>query len=91
MGHPQPLFNLFVSFQTIITTNNSAKCPSSILYWDLNPQPLEHESPPITTRPGLPHYNIIILVNVFMQKNIRVSTFLIGLFAGFRLGRELHP
>ena len=51
MGHPQPLFNLFVSFQTIITTNNSAKCPSSILYWDLNPQPLEHESPPITTRP----------------------------------------
>ena len=22
--------------------------------WDSNPQPLEHESPPITTRPGLP-------------------------------------
>ena len=27
---------------------------SSIRCWDLNPQPSEHESPPITTRPGLP-------------------------------------
>ena len=30
------------------------KCQSSILCWDLNSQPLEHEFPPITTRPGLP-------------------------------------
>ena len=30
------------------------KRPSSILRWDSNPQPLEHESPPITTRPGQP-------------------------------------
>ena len=29
------------------------KCPSSIWYWDSNPQPSEHESPPRTTRPGL--------------------------------------
>ena len=29
------------------------KCPSSIWCWDLNPRPSEHESPPITTRPGL--------------------------------------
>ena len=29
------------------------KCPSSIRCWDLNPQPSERESPPITTRPGL--------------------------------------
>ena len=28
--------------------------PSSILRWDSNPQPSEHESPPITTRRGLP-------------------------------------
>ena len=30
------------------------KCPSSIRYWDSNTQPIEHETPPITTRPGLP-------------------------------------
>ena len=27
----------------------------NIRYWDSNPQPLEHEPYPITTRPGLPH------------------------------------
>ena len=40
------------------------KCPSSKKYRDSNPQPLEHESPPITTRPGLPPFiwrNIIVL------------------------------
>ena len=30
------------------------KCPSSIRCWDSNSRPLEHEPPPITTRPGLP-------------------------------------
>ena len=30
------------------------KCPSSIQCWDANPQPLERESLPITTGPGLP-------------------------------------
>ena len=29
------------------------KCPSSKQCWDLNLQPLGHESPPITSRPGL--------------------------------------
>ena len=29
------------------------KCPSSIKCWDSNPRPLERESLPITTRPGL--------------------------------------
>ena len=29
-------------------------CPSSIRRQDSNPRPLEHESPPITTWPGLP-------------------------------------
>ena len=46
----------FLSFQTnitILTTNKCEKCPSSIRCWDLNQHPLEHESPPITTRPGL--------------------------------------
>ena len=42
----------FWSFQTnykFFTTNQCEKGPSSILRWDLNPQPLEHES-----SPGLP-------------------------------------
>ena len=59
MGHPRPLFHLFSSFQThitILTTTRCGKmlCPSSIWHRDLNPRPSEHESPPITTRPGLP-------------------------------------
>ena len=48
----------FWSFQTTIitnfTTNKCEKCPSSIRCQDLNSHPLEHISPPITTRPGLP-------------------------------------
>ena len=30
------------------------KCPSSVWCWDWNSQHLEHKSPPITTRTGLP-------------------------------------
>ena len=30
------------------------KCPAGIRCRDLNPRPVEGESPPITTRPGLP-------------------------------------
>ena len=30
------------------------KCSSGIQHWDLKPQSLNHESSPITTRPGLP-------------------------------------
>ena len=55
MGQPRPLFNLFSSFQTnitILTTNKCEKCPSSI--WDSNLQPSDYESPPLSTRPGLP-------------------------------------
>ena len=37
---------------TIFTTNKREKCPSRIWCWDLNPQPSEHELPPITTTPG---------------------------------------
>ena len=31
-------------------------CTSIIHWWDSNPQPSEHESPSITTRPGFPPY-----------------------------------
>ena len=59
MGYPRPLFRLFSSFQTNISilTKNICEillCPSSIRRLDSNPRPSEHESPPITTRPGLP-------------------------------------
>ena len=55
MGHPRPLFRLYLSWQTnitIFTTNFCEKCPSILQCWDSNPQPSELESPPITTRPG---------------------------------------
>ena len=51
IGHPRPLFRLFLSFHSNIRILTTNKCPSSIQCWDSNPQPLEHESPPITTRP----------------------------------------
>ena len=63
MGQPRPLFHLFLSFQTtlqILQQINVKKCPSSIRCWDSNSRPLEHEFPPITTRPGLPRHNSII-------------------------------
>ena len=55
---PASFIVYFRSFQTniitIFTTNYMKKCPFSIWRRDSNPRPLEHESQPITTRPGLP-------------------------------------
>ena len=52
------LFHLFLSFQhTHYKFYNKyicEKCPSGIQCQDSNTRLLEHESPPITTRPGLP-------------------------------------
>ena len=56
MVHPPNLFHLFLVFSKKhynFTTKQCEKSPSSNRCWDLNPQPSEHESPPITTRPGL--------------------------------------
>ena len=53
MGPPLPhlsfISGLFkqTSLQ-ILQQINVEKCPSSIWCWDSDPQPLEHESPPIT-------------------------------------------
>ena len=59
-ANPSLFFIYFCLFQTHITnftTNRYVKkCPSSIWCEDLNSWPLEHESPPITTRPGLSLY-----------------------------------
>ena len=59
MGQPLPIFIYFWSFQTTNTSFTTNQCekmssPSSIPCQDSNPRPLEHESSPITTRPGLP-------------------------------------
>ena len=67
MCQPQPLFRLFSVFSNkqynfttnfynnIFTTNQCEKisCLSSVRHQDLNPQPLECMSSPITTRPWL--------------------------------------
>ena len=55
-ANPGLFFVYLRSFQTkitIFTTHICGKCPSSIRCWDSNPRPLERESLPITTRPGL--------------------------------------
>ena len=57
MGQSRPFFVYFRSFQaniTIFTANICEKCPPSIRCRDSNPWTTEHESLPITTRPGLP-------------------------------------
>ena len=57
MGQPRPLFIHFRPFQhtlQFLQQINVNKCPSGIRCQDSNSRPLEHESPPITTGPGLP-------------------------------------
>ena len=61
-ANPGPLSYIFVLFQaninTIFTTNKCKIMSSASSIWrrDLNPQPPEHESSPIITRPGLLWY-----------------------------------
>ena len=51
---PSRDFSFFRLFkQTFLQKINVENFPSSIQCCDLNLQPLEHEYPPITTRPGL--------------------------------------
>ena len=58
MGTPQPLlsfiFGHFKQISSQFLQQICEKCPSSIWCRDSKPLPLEHESPPMTTRPGLP-------------------------------------
>ena len=56
MGQPRPLFHLFSSFQTHITnfaTNRYVKNVHPEYGVGIRTQHLKHESPTITTRPGL--------------------------------------
>ena len=56
MAQPWPLFSLFSVFSNKQDQQINVKmsCPSSIQCRDMNPQPLKHESSPITSRPRLP-------------------------------------
>ena len=47
------IFGLFKQTLQFLQQIYVKKCPSSKPCWDSNPEPSEHESPPITTRPGL--------------------------------------
>ena len=57
------IFGLFQTNNTVLTTNQCEKmsCPSSIWRWDSNPQPLDRESSPITTRTGQTALFVLIL------------------------------
>ena len=48
------IYPVFSNKHTILTTNIYEKCPSSTRRRDLNSQPSDYKSPPLTTRPGLP-------------------------------------
>ena len=57
---PASVFFYFRSFQANNVVLTKMSCPSSISCQDSNPWPLEHQSSPITTRPGLPPYSEFI-------------------------------
>ena len=83
MCQHRPLVYLFTPFQIHITSFTIIKCekmswPSIIWHWDSNSQPLECESPPITTRPGLPH-PILMFMNrlLMMEMGGRASNFFV--------------
>ena len=58
MGHPRRLFSFIFVFSNKHHHNSYNKYmwknDMPIQHQESNPQPSKHESPPITTRPGLP-------------------------------------
>ena len=92
MGHPGLFLFYFRAFQTNIdtmfTTKQCEKCPSSIRRQDLNPRPFEHELSPITARPELMWPSGIsgCLVNWRCEFESRSSPFL-----SFRFWHVLNP
>ena len=102
LNGPTP-FSFFVYFQsfqtyinTIFTTNQCEKCPSSIQYWDSNPRPLEHESSPITTRPGLLfkldsnfEYDALLLCKCRPKYQKKIKSFLEKYFSTDVTGNKL--
>ena len=73
MGQPRSLFSFIFVFSKTHYKSVCKKCPSSKWRRDLNSQPLEHESPPITTRPGLPpRSTFIVQTFVFHHSLLRI-------------------
>ena len=60
----QASFCLFSSFSnkhySFLQQINVPKSPSLVWGWDLNQRPSDHESPPVTTKPGLPPASFVI-------------------------------
>ena len=73
---PASFIIYFRSFQTNSTTILQQipceKCPFSIQCQDLNPWLLEHESPPITTRPGLPPIKFDIFATIDVELRLTI-------------------
>ena len=69
------IFELFQTNNTIFTTIQCEQmsCPSSIRRRKSNPRPLECESPPMTTRPGLPPMRRHMCCRAKKKKNFSVS------------------
>ena len=93
MGHSRTFFNYFSLYkQTLIFLQQICvkKCPSNIRWWDSKPQPSGHESPPITTRAGLPpkfwliFYLLLFSVTLTLCRWIMVSFCLTLYFVGRR-------
>ena len=83
MAQQRPLFCFFSVFSNKHRYNFYNKsmwktsCPSSILSRDSNPWPLEHDPPPITTRPGLPpldNWVKVLSVGVFNRPLVQMDT-----------------
>ena len=64
------IFGLFKQTIQFLQQINVKKCPSSIRRWDSNPRPLERESTPITTRPGLPPFEKLFERKMSRSKEI---------------------
>ena len=54
-------FHLFKQTLQFLQQKNVKKCPSIIRRWDLNSQPSDHETPPLTTRPGCLPYSFALV------------------------------
>ena len=73
MGQRRPLFVYFRSFsnkQCQFFNKLMWKCPSSIWCRDSNSQPSDYESPPLTTRPGLPPKVVLVLYWSIMTRHL---------------------
>ena len=64
LGLSSIIFSLFKQTIQILQQINVKKCSSSIRCHDSNSQPSDYESPPLTTRQGLPRYKQFFLFNL---------------------------